>query len=90
MTEMTKLREALDAAGIKWNDESDNRFGLSICRTKFTNKDGEYCSVIYGEGVSYGWQAGLLESMPPIRKDDVYDDDVQGWLTADEIIKAWI
>ena len=33
MTEMTKLREALDAAGIKWKDDSDNRFGLSICRT---------------------------------------------------------
>ena len=22
--------------------------------------------------------------------DDVYDDDVQGWLTADEIIAEWV
>ena len=89
--EMQKLRDGLDNAGIAWEDNSDGRFGLFICRTRFTNKYGEDCSVIYGESVSYGWQAGLLESMPPIRKDDFYDDDdVQGWLTADEIIKAWI
>ena len=88
--EMTKLREALDAAGVKWEDNSDGRFGLFIYRTKFTNKNGELCSVIYGEGISYGWQAGLLEVMPPLQRDDVYDDDVQGWLTADEIIAEWV
>lgn len=88
--EMRKLRIALDMAGIPWKDDSDGRFGLFICRTKFTNKKGEQCSVIYGENISYGWQAGLLEVMPPLHRDDFYDDDVQGWLTADEIIAEWV
>lgn len=88
--EMQKLRDALNAAGIKWRDESDGHFGLFIYRTKFMNKKGEDCSVIYGEQISYGWQAGLLEVMPPLHRDDVYDDDVQGWLSADEIIAEWI
>ena len=88
--EMQKLREALDENGIKWRDDSDARFGMFIYRTKFMNKKGEECSVIYGEQISYGWQAGLLEVMPPLQRDDVFDDDVQGWLTADEIIAEWV
>ena len=88
MTEMTKLREALDAAGIKWEDKSDNWRGLNTCCTVFMNKNEEYCSVSYCKGISYGWQAGLLEIWPPICKDD--GDNVEGWLTADEIIKAWV
>ena len=88
--EMQKLRDALTAAGVEWEDNSDGRFGLFIYRTKFTNKYGEPCSVIYGENVSYGWQAGLLEVMPPLERDDEYFDDVQGWLTADEIVAEWI
>lgn len=88
--EMQKLRNALTAAGVEWKDDSDGRFGLFIYRTKFTNKNNEPCSVIYGENISYGWQAGLLEVMPPLERDDEYSDDVQGWLTADEIIAEWI
>lgn len=88
--EMQKLREALNEKGIKWRDDSDARFGMFIYRTKFMNKKGEECSVIYGEQISYGWQAGLLEVMPPLQRDDVFDDDVQGWLTADEIIAEWV
>lgn len=88
--EMRKLRDGLDKSGIKWYDDSDARFGLFIYRTKFTNKHGEDCSVIYGESISYGWQAGLLEVMPPLHRDDVYEDDVQGWLTADEILAEWV
>lgn len=88
--EMQKLRNALTAAGVEWKDDSDGRFGLFIYHTKFTNKNNEPCSVIYGENISYGWQAGLLEVMPPLERDDEYSDDVQGWLTADEIIAEWI
>lgn len=91
--EMQKLRNALTAAGVEWKDDSDGRFGLFIYRTKFTNKNNEPCSVIYGENISYGWQAGLLETMPPVHpyaEDDPYADEVEGWLTAEEIIKAWL
>jgi len=94
MTEMTKLRKALDAAGVNWYDDSfASPFGwVGIIRTKFTNKNGEKCSVICGEG-TYGGEAGLLETMPPVHpyaEDDPFADDVEGWLTADEIIQAWI
>lgn len=90
MTEMTKLRKALDNAGIKWTDKSDGGYGFYIERTHFINKKGENCSVVFGENISYGWQAGLLEVMPPLHRDDVFDDDVQGWLTAEEIIAEWV
>lgn len=94
MTEMMKLRKALDAAGIAWYDDSyATPFGwVGITRTKFTNKNGEKCSVICGES-TYGGQAGLLETMPPVHpyaEDDPFADDVEGWLTAEEIIEAWI
>lgn len=88
--EMQKLRDALDAANVSWYDDSTRGHGMYICRTKFTNKYDEPCSVILGKGISYGWQAGLLEVMPPLYRNTDYDDEVQGWLTADEIIAAWI
>lgn len=87
--EMLKLREGLDAAGINWRDESENKYGMHFERTKFANKYGDDCSVIFIEGCSYGWQAGLLESMPPLTRDPDYYDEVQGWLTADEILAEW-
>ena len=94
MTEMTKLRNALDAAGIDWEDRSAvPPFGwVGITRTRFTNKDGVVCSVICGES-TYGGQFGLLETMPPVHpyaEDDPCADEVEGWLTADEIISAWL
>lgn len=88
--EMVKLRKMLDNAGIKWRDNSDYRFGMHFERTIFTNKFGEVCSVVYIEGMSYGWQGGFLECMPALNRDPDYDDEVQGWLTADEIAAEWL
>ena len=51
MTEMMKLRKALDDAGIKWVDKSDGGYGFYIERTHFINKKGESCSVIFGETI---------------------------------------
>ena len=90
---MRKLRKALDEAGVEWYDDSfASPFGwVGITRTKFFNKNGEKCSVICGES-TYGGPAGLLETMPPvhIEPDAEWQDDVEGWLTADEIIEAWL
>ena len=84
--EMNKLRKALEDAGIEWKDDSSIFAGIT--RTKFTNKLGNPCSVICGE-FTYGGNFGLLETMPPV--DPSYDEDeVQGWLSADEIINAWV
>lgn len=88
--EMVKLRRALDEKGIGWKDDSEFKYGMRFERTKFFNKDGEHCSVVFIDGFSYGSQAGLLEVMPPLQRDPDYEDDVQGWLTADEIIEAWL
>lgn len=91
--EMKKLREGLTAAGIEWRDDSfASPFGwVGIVRTKFTNKNGEKCSVICGES-TYGGQAGLLETMPPVHLDpeDEWQDEVEGWLTAEEILAEWV
>ncbi len=94
MTEMNKLRKALDNAGIDWYDDSfASPFGwCGIIRTKFVNNKGVKVSVICGES-TYGGQAGLLETMPPVHpyaEDNPFADDVEGWLTAEDIIKEWI
>ncbi len=88
--EMHELRKALDNAGVEWRDDSEVSAGMFFERTKFTNKFGVPCSVIYIKGFSYGWQAELLEVMPPLGRDDEFEEDVQGWLTAKEIIEAWV
>jgi len=88
MDEMNKLRRLLDERGIKWRDDSANFGELTIIRTKFRNKHGQPCSVIYGEHVSIGWFVDMLESMPPVH-DYSDTDGVEGYLTADEIMQEW-
>ena len=93
MSEMKKLRKALDDAGIPWVDHSYNPWGWSnIVRTRFINNQGIEVSVICGEG-TYGGYAGLLETMPRVHsmdEDDPMYDEVEGYLTADEIIAFWL
>lgn len=73
--EMTKLRDYLNAKGIKWQDRSDD----SICRTWFYLK-GMRHSVVNGYG-TYGGESGLLEMM-------ISNHEPDGWLTADKIIEV--
>ena len=82
--EMQKLQSALNAKGYKWEDASDEL----IRRVHFVNKNNDHCSVIFGERFTYGGRDGLLETMPPVH--NIQDDSVEGWLTADEIIAAWL
>ena len=94
MTEMNKLRDALNNAGIDWYDDSlTSPFGFAnIVRTKFTNNKGVKVSVICGDG-TYGGEIGLLETMPPVHsydEDDPFADDVEGYLTAQDIIDTWL
>lgn len=84
MDEMMELRKMLDAKGIEWVDEGDG----FIERTHFVRGDGVLCSVVWGDSLTYGGDEGLLETMPPVH-DDV-DDDVEGYLTAQEIAAAWL
>ena len=48
-------------------------------------KDGEYLWDAICHPGSYGYEKGLLEVMG----DPVTNNDVEGWLTADEIFARW-
>lgn len=80
--QMRALRDMLDERGIKWWDNSDEWFERT-----FIWSDNTTYSIIFNEKWSYGGEEGLLESMPPVHPD--YDEDeVEGYLTAEDIIKA--
>lgn len=91
--ELNKVAAALDAASIPWKNKSS--FGME--RIHF-NRGAICVSVINGD-FSYGGEIGLLETMPPTTEkpnvDGCYSlidwaNDVEGCLTADEIIETWI
>ena len=81
LNEMIALRNGLDKRGIAWRDHSDKNF----VRTRFINKYGVECSVIIG-CINYGHQGSFLETMPTVH--DI-DDDMEGYLTAVEILTEW-
>ena len=93
--EMQKLRQGLTDAGIEWEDASEYTWGSEFTRTHFTNRKGEKCSVIHSDGISMGAPGGFLESMPPVHRDvepdndELWQDEVEGYLTAEEILEAW-
>jgi len=90
--ELEKVREALEEKGWKWENKSS--YGME--RIWF-HVGALTISVINGE-FSYGGNIGLLETMPPTNQmptGDGYDviewaNDVEGCLTADEVINKWI
>jgi hypothetical protein len=90
--ELNKVAAALNAKNIPWKNKSS----LGMERIHF-NRGAICVSVINGE-FSYGGHLGLLETMPPtteMPKDNNFSliswaNDVEGCLTADEIIAAWI
>lgn len=95
--EMNKLRQMLDKKNIPWHDKSEimsenKDWPMWICRTHFEYKGIKF-SVINGFGTYGGWfganpgiseeeNMGLLELM----MDD--DNEVFGWLEAEDIMKA--
>ena len=84
MNELNKVKTMLDKLGIPYTTPCS--FGIN--RIHFTSPITlDYVSVICGPG-TYGAEIGLLESMPPVDED--YDDEVQGYLHAEEIIAAFI
>lgn len=84
MEELNKVKIMLDKLGIPYTTPCS----FDIDRVHFISPITlKRVSVVYGFG-TYGAEAGLLESMPPVNED--YDDDVQGYLHAEEIIAAFI
>ncbi len=84
MDELNKVEDMLDELGIPYTTPCS----FDINRIHFTSPITlDHVSVIYGFG-TYGAEEGLLECMPPVNED--YDDEVQGWLHAKDIIAAFI
>lgn len=82
---LEKVRKACEKFNIKYETPCD--FGIE--RIHFVSPITQAnVSVIFGRG-TYGFECGLLESMPPTDAPDCLDD-VEGYLTAEEVIKAFI
>lgn len=95
-TEFDKLVKMLDDAKIPYERDDDNPdheyYILSgnspvkrIKYGKFPGKEiGCICSVICGYG-TYGGDEGLLEIMGLLTPNEEENDDVAGWLSADDV-----
>lgn len=90
--ELNKVADALDEKGILWQNKSSH----STERIHF-KVGGIIVSVINGPH-TYGGEAGMLETMPPTTVHPgasgyslfEWAKDVEGWLSADEVINFWI
>jgi hypothetical protein len=86
--EIVKLKEKLEEAKIPF--EFSTLFdGYQICYPEKNTKDKEdvrECSVIEHYG-SYGHSVDLLEIMGLLTEEESQDDDVLGYLSADEVFQ---
>lgn len=90
--ELDKVRQTLDEKGIIWKNKSD------ILTERIHFMIGGIVISVVNSPYSYGGEAGLLETMPPTTQMPTGDEyslfdwarDVEGWLTADEVINVWI
>lgn len=82
--EMITLIDKLQSAHIPFVIEEQEFFGKSYPHVMYPSNwdDNCKCSVVCHE-FSYGGSNGLLEIMG--LADDGIDDDVQGWLTANDV-----
>ena len=81
ITEMTTLIDMMNSANIPYELTTDccgNEFG----QLWYPSRHNNICDVICHE-FSYGGSEGLLEIMGLV--DDDCDDDVEGWLTAENV-----
>lgn len=91
LTELNKLEEYLKANGIEYERiDEDNKLEMfgSITELDYhqikvgVTEEGPWdWDVICNRG-SYGCEQGLLEGM-----GSIFEDDVEGWLTAEDVIK---
>jgi hypothetical protein len=79
-TEILKLAFTLTACGIPY-EISELFGGFHI---QYPSAENCICSVICHNG-SYGHEEGLLEIMGLLTLDELEQDNVAGWLTADDV-----
>jgi len=85
-TEMTKLREYLDAHDIKWRDDSEDFTLCWMCRTKFDIRGNEF-SVINGVGSYGGVNAGCNYNQGLLELWINEKGEPTGYLKAEDVIK---
>lgn len=87
MDELNKLEEYLKEHGIKYdrNDREKTEKTLDFHQIVVYDDEKPIWDVVCHTG-SYGYEQGLLEIMGSI-VSSYAENEVEGWLTADEIIK---
>lgn len=87
-TEILKLKTKLEDAKIPF--EFSNLYdGFHLCyprENKSEDDTGRVCSVIQHFG-SYGHSDDLLEIMGLLTEEESQNDDVVGWLSAEEVFE---
>lgn len=96
-TEIFRLRDMLDEAGIKYKytdhswkyvinncDYRRKHYHIEIFHPKNSTK--RIISVIEGDG-TYGHEVNLLEIMGCLTPEEAKDDCVCGWLTAENVFQ---
>jgi len=78
--EMFKLIDKLEWAHIPY--ETRDIFGT--IQVLYPNAENRICDVVCHD-FSYGHEQGLLEIMGLVKEKEVDDDEVEGYLTADEV-----
>ena len=87
--EMIKLRQMLDAEGIKWHDKSDKERNLySIDRTHFDYR-GYSFSAIHGYATYGGYSSwtGKDDEKIELMTNAYNDGNPVGWLSAEEVMR---
>ena len=87
MSELDKLESYLKEHGYKYTREDvDGIPPYGVIHQIIVYKDGERAWDAICHPGSYGYEEGLLEIMGDIVWEDIDDDSVRGWLTADDVI----
>lgn len=89
LTEFNKLKKMLDDAGIPYEEFTCPYFKEMEHHQLVYPCDGELrkSDIVIGFG-TYGSEQGLLEQMG-LLDESALDDDVQGWLYAEEVFDRW-
>ncbi len=92
-TEIFKLKELLEEAGIPFDFRDDNYVFQHIGEERYQieypctyHKGERVCSAVQGYG-TYGAEQNLLEIMGLLTPEESEQDSVCGWLTAENVFE---
>lgn len=83
--EILRLKEMLEKAGIPF-EFNEYMGGYQLCYPKKETFDDIVCSVIEHNG-SYGQEQDLLEIMGLLTDEELKNDDVVGFLSAENVFE---